>query len=334
MTSPQAALARPTNRLRSIVEENRELVTIYSILLALVIIAAFLSPNFRTGANITNVARQAVTLGLVSAGQTVVILAGGIDLSVGATISLINVYTAGLMQKWPAPALILPIVLLMLALSVLIGFVNGTVVTRLKVAPFIATMGVGAIVQGLVLLYAKRPVGRISPGFNFFAEGMIGPIPFPVIFLALLFIATAFFLRRTVLGRHLVASGGSEVVARLSGVRTRRVITFAFMFCTFTAALSALFLTSRMAVGEPQIGGLYYDRYDLDSIAAVLVGGTRLGGGKGSVVGTLAGVLIVSVLNNIFNLINVSTYYQWIVKGLIILGAVALYTTRRAQGAR
>jgi ribose transport system permease protein len=135
------------------------------------------------------------------------------------------------------------------------------------------------------------------------------------------------------LGRHIVATGGSEVVARWSGIRTKRIIMFAYMFCSLTAAMTGLFLTSRMAIGDPLVGGLNYDRFDLDSIAAVLIGGTRLGGGKGGVMGTVAGVLILSVLNNIFNLIGVSPYYQWIIKGLIVLAAVALSVRRTRRGA-
>jgi ribose transport system permease protein len=155
---------------------------------------------------------------------------------------------------------------------------------------------------------------------------MVGPVPFPVIFLAVLVILTAILLRRTVLGRYVIATGGNEMIARLSGIRTKLVILFAYMFCSFTAVLTGLFLTSRLGIGDPQVGGLEFDRFDLDSIAAVLIGGTRLGGGKGGVIGTVAGVLIVAVLNNIFNLTGVSTFYQWIVKGLIILGTVAIYS--------
>ena len=145
-------------------------------------------------------------------------------------------------------------------------------------------------------------------------------------------VLTGLYLRRTATGRHIVATGGSEVIARLSGIVTWRVISYAYMFSTFMAALSALYLTSRLGAGDPLMGGLAYDRYDLDSITAVLIGGTRLGGGKGGVVGTIIGVLIVSVLNNIFNLTGVNPYMQWVIKGLIFIGAVAIYATRRPKG--
>jgi ribose transport system permease protein len=315
-------------------DEHRELLTIYTILAIIVLVAAIALPTFRSPRNFFNVLRQAVALGLVSVGQTYAILVGGIDLSVGSTISLVGVYTTGLMAQYSTLGPVVLIVLAMVAVSLVIGLANSIVITRLRVAPFIATMGVGAIVQGFVLLYSKRPGGAIAPGWDFFAEGMIGPVPFPVIFLLVLVLVAVFVLRRTAVGRHVVATGGSEVIARLSGIQTRRVTAYAFMFCSFAAALTGLFLTSRMGAGDPLMGGLNYDRFDLDSITAVLLGGTRLGGGKGGVMGTLAGVLLVSVLNNIFNLADINPYIQWIIKGVIVVGAVAIYASRKPGEAK
>lgn len=324
-TNATAVSARP-NRVQQFLRDNTELVRIYGILLLIVTAAAIASPDFRTAQNLFNVLRQSVALGLVSVGQTIVILTGGIDLSVGSTISLVAVYTSGLMAGQEGALLIIRVILTTLGAALLVGMANATVITKLRVTPFIATLSIASIVQGLVLLYAKTPKGAISPGFRFFAEGMIGPVPFPVIFLAILIIIAFIMLTRTVWGRYIYATGGNITAARLSGIQTGRIIFFAYMFCSFTAGLAGLFLTSRMGIGDPQVGGLNFDRFDLDSIAAVLIGGTRLGGGKGSIIGTIAGVLIVAVLNNIFNLTGVSTFYQWIVKGVIILVAVAAYT--------
>jgi ribose transport system permease protein len=322
---------RSSGRWARLLDEHRELLTIFAILVVIVLIATIAEPNFRSPRNLFNVGRQAVALGLVSIGQTVAILVGGIDLSVGATISLVGVYTTGLMVNYNTPGAVVLIVVAMLLMAVVIGFANSLVITRLRVPPFIATMGVAAIIQGLVLQYAKRPGGTIAPGWDFFAEGHIGPVPFPIIFLTLFVVLTAFTLRRTATGRHVVATGGNEVIARLSGIVTGRVIAYAFMFSSFMAALSGLYLTSRLGAGDPLMGGLNYDRYDIDSITAVLIGGTRLGGGKGGVLGTIIGVLIVSVLNNIFNLTGVNPYLQWVLKGLIFIGAVAIYATPRRK---
>lgn len=314
---------------RRLWDEQRDVIIIVGILLGIVILAGGFIPEFRTARNLINVLRQGVALGIVSVGQTLAILVGGIDLSVGASISLVDVYATGFMAKYTAPWMVAGMVVVLLSLGLFIGFVNANIVTRFKLAPFIATMGVGAILQGLVLQFAKKPGGKIAPGWEFFAEGKFGPIPFPVVFLAALIGITWLMLSRTVWGRHLKATGGSILTARLSGVRTRRVTTIAYMFCSLMAAITGLYLTSRMGAGDPRVGGLEYERFDLDSIAAVLIGGTRLGGGKGSIIGTLAGVLIVSYLNNIFNLVGVNTYLQWIIKGLILLGAVAVYSVRR-----
>jgi len=199
------------------------------------------------------------------------------------------------------------------------------------VAPFIATMAVGAVVQGVVLLYAKRPMGKISPQISYFADGMIGPVPFAVLFVLVVVAGTYVLLTRTVLGRYIYATGGNEKSARLSGISTAKVMTFAYLFSSFMAALSAFFLISRMGIGDPQVGGMNYDLFDPDSIAAVLVGGASLAGGRGSVLGTVAGFLIVCLLNNLFNLIQVSSFYQWLVKGIIILAAVAAYGIQRRE---
>ena len=324
--------AAPRRRLfegRRFLDEQRDVLIIYGLLGLILLLAAIYIPEFRHPANFINVLRQSVALGIVSVGQTLAILVGGIDLSVGATISLMNVYSSGFMAKYTTLPLVLGMVVALLALGLFFGFVNANIITRLRVAPFIATMGVGAVIQGMVLLYAKKPGGRITPGWAYFAEGEIGPIPFPVVFLFVLVAVTWVLLSKTIWGRHVKATGGSELIARLSGVETRRVITFAYMFCGAMAAVTGMYLASRMGAGDPRVGGLQYDRFDLDSITAVLIGGTRLGGGKGGVIGTIAGVLIVSVLNNIFNLMGVNPYLQWIIKGLILLGAVAIYSARR-----
>lgn len=323
MTAPK----RPS-RLGQTLRDNGDQILIYVILGLIVIIASAVSEDFRSIDNAINVLRQAVALGIIAVGQTIVILNGGIDLSVGSTISLIAVLGSGLMNNQAGLSVYGTAVMISLLVALAVGLVNGAVITLLKVAPFIATLSVASIVQGVILLYTKVPVGGISPEWAFFAEGEIGPIPFPIIFLALLALLTHFLLTRTVLGRHIIATGADETVARLSGIRTMPVTVFAYMFCSITAGITGLYLISRMGVGDPQVGGLNFDRFDLDSIAAVLIGGTRLGGGKGVIAGTIAGVLIISVLNNIFNLTEVSTFYQWIIKGCIIIGAVAVYGLR------
>jgi len=298
---------------------GREIIAIYSLLTALIIISSLISPDFRTPRNAVNILRQAVLLGIVSTGQTLVILTRGLDLSVGSTISLGACLTSGIMLG--RGELILPVFLLVLLIGTVIGAGNGLIVTRLKVPPFIATLGMMSIVQGSLLLYTKRAIGWVPTSFLFFADGQIGFVPFPVLFYALLFLAFFIFLKKTTFGRYIYATGGNEEIARLSGIQTRFVVLITYSLSGFLAALAGLFLASRLAMGDP-LGG---EGYELNSIAAVLVGGTSLAGGRGGLMGTLAGVLIMTVVGNILNLMNVPGFWQWIVKGLIIIGAVSVY---------
>ena len=264
MTGEAIATGRKGFNWRRFLDKHRDVVVIYGILILIVLLALIFLPEFRNARNMFNILRQSVALGIVSVGQTVAILIGGIDLSVGATISLIDVYATGFMERYTALGLVVLMVAVLLSLGMLIGFINANVITRLRVAPFIATLGMGAILQGMVLMYTKRPGGDIAPGWEFFAEGMVGPIPVPVVFYFVLVAATWGMLAKTVWGRHIKATGGSELIARLSGVETRRIITYAYMFCSLMAAVTGLYLTSRMGAGDPRVGGLQYERFDLD----------------------------------------------------------------------
>jgi ribose transport system permease protein len=328
---PPSTKASIAPRSGAFFRRNAETITIYVILIFIVSVASVIAPRFTSTQNLTNILLQSVALGLVSIGQTVVIISGGIDISIGATISMVAVYSSGLMAGTSDPRVFVPIMLATVAMALIVGFINSVLVSRLRVAAFIATMAMGAVVQGVVLLYAKRPMGKIAPQLSYFADGMIGPIPFAVIILLLAVGVTYFILNKTVLGRYIYATGGNERSARLSGVSTHRILTFCYLFSSLMAALSAFFLISRMGIGDPQVGGMNYDLFDPDSIAAVLVGGAALSGGRGSVFGTLAGFLIVSLLNNVFNLMQVSTFYQWLIKGIIILAAVAAYGMQRRE---
>ena len=328
---PQSTNAPGTPRALLLFRRHSETITIYCILCVILSVGAVVAPRFTSTENLTNILLQSVALGLVAIGQTVVIISGGIDISIGATISMVAVYSSGLMAGTSDPLVFVPIMLAVVAMALTVGFINSLLVSRLRMPAFIATMAMGAVVQGVVLLYAKRPMGKIAPQLSYFADGMIGPFPFAVLVLLLAVAVTYLLLNKTVLGRYIYATGGNERSARLSGVSTRRIITFCYLFSSLMAARSAFFLISRMGIGDPQVGGMNYDLFDPDSIAAVLVGGAALTGGRGSVFGTLAGFLIVSLLNNVFNLMQVSTFYQWLIKGIIILVAVAAYGIQRRE---
>lgn len=305
--------------LRRKVSDNAPVVTIYGVLVAMVIVAAVLSESFRTAGNIFNVLRQVVVLGLISIGQTFVILAGGIDLSVGSIVKLVTVLSAGLLDG--REALTIPVVLGCLLLGALIGLINGLVITRLRVAPFIVTLGMFSIVRGAALAYTTQPIGDITEPVEFLYNGQMGRVPFVVIFFLLLAAAGLFVLRMTPFGRHIYAVGDNEQVARLSGVPVDRVKIIVFVLSGLFAALAGLVTVSRMGIGDPIVA----EGFELDSITAVVLGGTSLFGGIGGLSGTLAGVLVLGMVNNILNLLRVSQWYQQLIKGLIIVAAVAIY---------
>jgi ribose transport system permease protein len=316
--------ARPVRRFSlGRIDEQRSLLVIFIALALIVIASSALSPTFRTSYNALNVLRQAVALGIVALGQTFVIITGGIDLSVGSTISVVACFTAGFMMG--RTSRMVPVIVAMLALGAFIGFFNGYVSMRTKVAPFIVTLGMQSIAQGIALMYTKNPVGKIPKPFKYFAEGQWGPIPFPVILFVILAVVVFFVLRSTTFGRYVYAAGGNEEVARLSGINTSYIKTMVYVLSGLSAAVAGMFLASRMGVGDPLVG----QRYDLDSITAVLIGGTTFAGGRGGVVGTVIGVLIMALLSNVLNLMNINSYWQWIIKGIIIVGALAVYRSRR-----
>jgi ribose transport system permease protein len=295
---------------------------VYIILAALIIIAGILSETFLNPNNIENLMRQVVGLGFVSIGQTLTILTAGIDLSVGSVVSMASTLTSGLIDG--RDAYIFPVIGFIIVLALVVGFINGFIIVKTRVHPLIVTLGMMSAVQGLLLLYTKQPIGSVPISFDFLAWGKIWIIPFPIILLAIVAAAGIIFLRKTTIGRYVFATGGNEEAARLSGINTDKVKILIYMFCSCTAAFTGIFLASRMGMGEPLVG----ERYMLDSIIPVLIGGTALTGGKGGIGSTIAGVFIFIILSNVLNLLEVSSYWQLIVKGAIIIISVALYTKK------
>jgi ribose transport system permease protein len=220
---------------------------------------------------------------------------------------------------------------LVFGIGLVIGLVNGLVITKLKVNPFIATLGVSLIIKGIINATFSNYTGSVPQSFEFFGYGTIGPIPVSIIIMLLVYLGGWFLLSRTKFGAHLYGVGGNSEVARLSGVRTARVLIVSHVICSLTAVLSGLFLVSQMRSGAPWVGpnGLY----DLNSIAAVVIGGTALSGGNGGVWGTLAGVLIFGIMDTTFNHLGVNPYLKMVLRGAIIVLAVASYTIRSKKEA-
>ncbi len=300
--------------------------TVWLLLLALVAIGGVASPDFLTPVNVINILRQACALGFVSIGQTFAVIASAVDLSVGSIISLIQCVVAKTMNGETSG--ILPALGLTVLIVVAIGFLNGYFVAKRKGDPFIVTLGSMTALQGVVLLFThEQPVGSVPNSFRFVADGYLGPIPVPVIVIAVLFIVAQIVLRKTRFGRYTLSSGGSEEVSRLSGISVSRIKIMTYILSAAGAAATGIFLAARMNIGEPLVGS----SYSLDSVAAVVIGGTFVTGGAGSVIGTLGGVLLYSVLSNMMNILNIDTFYQTVIKGLIIIVAISIGQLRRRK---
>jgi ribose transport system permease protein len=284
---------------------------------------------FSNPAIMLNIVVRSVALGIVAVGQTLVILGASIDLSVAYTISITAVMSSFLMQgETSRLPMAIPAVFV---IGIAIGLANGLIITKLKVNPFIATLGMSLIIKGIINATFSNYTGSVPKSFEFFGYGTIGPIPVSIIIMLLVFLAGWFLLARTKFGAHLYGVGGNAEVARLSGVRTDRVLIGAHILCSMTAILAGLFLVSQMRSGAPWVGpnGLY----DLNSIATTVIGGTALSGGKGGVWGTLAGVLIFGILDTTFNQLGVNPYLKMVLRGGIIVLAVASYTIRSKKEA-
>ncbi|MFN2145539.1 MAG: ABC transporter permease [Anaerolineales bacterium] len=276
-----------------------------------------------------NIVIRSVALGIVAVGQTFVMIGASIDLSVAYTISLAGVLTSLIMQGDPARVPIAIVIVLLI--GAFIGLVNGLIITKLKVNPFIATLGTGLIIEGMLSGSFSNFTGSVPKSFQALGYNSLGPIPYSIILLAVVVIGGWFILRQTKFGAHLYGVGGNMEIARLSGLRTSRVIIIAHIFCSLTAVLSSFFIVSRLGSGAPWVGpdGVY----DLESIATTVIGGTALSGGRGGVFGTLAGVLIFGVIDTVFNQLGVDTFLKMVLRGAIIILAVASYSVRSKREA-
>lgn len=289
-------------------------------LLVLVAGLALTSPDFMTVGNLLNVFRQVSINALIAFGMTLVILLGGIDLSVGSILALSSVVTALMLSHGVDPVVATSVGILA---GAGMGMVNGLIISKGKVAPFIATLGTMTILRGLSLVFSEgRPITGLNSDFFAMLGGgyVAGFIPVPVILMLVMFAVFWFVLKRTVFGRHVYAVGGNEEAAALSGINTDRIKIWVYTLSGAMAATAGMILTSRLNSAQPTAG----TGYELDAIAAVVLGGTSLTGGRGWIFGTLVGALLIGILNNGLNLLGVSSFYQQVIKGVVILLAVLL----------
>jgi len=289
-------------------------------LILITILLSLLSDSFFTVNNIMNLLRQVSINALIAFGMTFVILTAGIDLSVGSLLALGSALTAGMLSSGMDPVLA---IFLGLLIGLLLGAFNGLIITKGKVAPFVATLATMTIFRGATLVYTEgRPVTGLSDSafFQSIGKGYLFWIPVPVIIMIVVFGILYFILNNTVFGRNVYAVGGNEEVAILSGIKSDRVKIWVYSLTGMLSVLAGIILTSRLNSAQPTAGTMY----ELDAIAAVVIGGTSLMGGRGRITGTLIGCLIIGVISNGLNLLNVSSFYQQIVKGGVILFAVMI----------
>lgn len=288
-------------------------------LIVLCVIISIATPRFLNISNILNVLTQVSVNAILAIGMSFVILTGGIDLSVGSTLALTGAIAAAF-AKGGNGGVLVPL-LIALVLGALIGLFNGVFVSKGKIQAFIVTLASMTIFRGATYVYTNgTPVSGLSSKFMDIGNKKVVGIPMPVLIIFVVFIIAWYILTQTRYGRYVYALGGNEDSARLSGINTDKVKTLVYVICGITAALAGVIVTSRVGSASPNAGV----GFELDAIAAVVLGGTSLSGGEGSITGTLIGAMIIGVLNNGLNLMNVSPYYQSIVKGVVILAAILI----------
>jgi len=298
----------------------------YIALFILMVLSGIIQPIFFHPQNIFNLLLKAAPLGVVTLGQFFVILGGGFDLSVASLMATTNIVAAAGM--YGRNEMCLSVSLLCLGLGILVGLTNGLLITKRRIPPFIMTLGMMIFLQGVRFVWTKgAPFGTIPLALRFIGKGSIGGIPLSVILLAILAIGSFVVLTKTTYGRQLYSTGGNWEAARLSGVNVDRVIILTYIISGFMAALAGLLLTGYLGLSDNWAG----KGYELKSIASVVIGGAALTGGRGTVGGTIAGVLIMTILDNIVLLLNLEVEIQMIVEGIVIIGAVAFYTARKSH---
>lgn len=298
-------------------KENMGIIIAFLVLCIFLTVNPITSNSFFTQKNLFNVLRQISTNLYLACGMTMVIILGGIDLSVGSIIALSGCVAAGCAARYDLP---LPIAILAgILIGLAVGIFNGAFICKTTIPPFIVTLATMNIAKGFAYVYTGgSPVRVVTKEWQFIGAGYIGPVPTPVVILIIVLIATAVIMNKTKMGRHIYAVGGNAQAAEFSGIKVARVKFFVHAFSGIMAGLAGVVLASRMYSGQPTAG----DGAEMDAIAAVVVGGTSMSGGSGKIGGTVIGGLIIGVLNNGLNLLNVNSFWQYVVKGAVILLAV------------
>jgi ribose/xylose/arabinose/galactoside ABC-type transport system permease subunit len=299
---------------------------IYGLLVAVLVAALAFVPGFAAATNLSNVVTQSAALGLVAIGQTFVIAGGLIDLSVGQLLGLSVVLTCALSEG--RPELLLPVLAAMVAMGVAVGVVHGVLVDRFRIEPLILTFGTLSILQGLIFAYTDRSVGLAPAALVWLANARWFGLPVAGVVLFVFAALAHLLLRRTRFGLRLLATGGDADSARRAGVDVGRIRLLAFVLSGVGATLAGLLIAGRLGTGYPNAG----QGFELDAIVAAVLGGASLAGGRGTIAGTVAAVLLLGVISNVLNLLEVSAFVQTFAKGLIVVGAIVATRVRSGPG--
>ncbi len=320
--SAVAAPLRPARRI-TVARAARSGLAAWAIVALVVLGLTIADPSgFWTSANIANVLTGCVVLGLVALGQNLVVLTGGIDLSVGSMATLSAMLTAVAIDGYPIRAL--PVVLGVLVAGGLVGAANGLLIARERLAPFVVTLGTFYLLQGIAFLISTEPTGQVTSALTSFGIDRAGPLPYSIAALAGAVAIVALVLGRTPFGRHVYAVGGDPEAARANGVPVARTITWAYVGCSALAAGAGVMLAARATLGAPTAGqGL-----ELSAITVVVIGGTSLLGGRGTLTGTLGGVVLLALIESSFTLLQIDATLTDLIRGLVILAAAAIFVTR------
>ena len=300
---------------------------VWVLLAAIILFSIFANPMFLRTRNLRNVFLiQPVGIGLASLGQAVVIISGGIDMSIGAAVSFLTSIAGGLYRDFPEIGTV-TVMLIIAGLGLLIGLVNGLLVVKLRIAPFMATLATMSVIQGGIFIYTKKTIGGISKSFRYISDGTIGPVPVCFIYFTVIFILVLILMNRSCFGRHIYAVGANEWVSSITGIAVQRVKMSAYLIGGLLTGLASIFLAARMGGGGPLVG----KGYELDTITAVVIGGVALSGGEGNVAGAVGGVLILAIFSNLMNILDVNPYIQMLLKGLILITAVFFYSKKSVK---
>lgn len=284
------------------------------------------SQEFLSMNNISNIIRQVSINGILAVGMTFVILTGGIDLSVGSVMALTGTIMAGMMINYGMPPI--AAVLIGMVLGAVIGFINGAFTAYAKIPGIIVTLAMMEMARGAALLYTGGyPLSGLPDSYSFIGQGyLFGVIPMPAVIMVIVFVIAYIILNHLPLGRYIYAIGGNEEAVRLSGVKVKKIKAMVYLISGVTASIAGVIMTSRLSSGQPMAG----EGYELDAIAAAVLGGIAISGGRGHIFGTFLGALLLGVLSNGLNLLGVSPYVQRVLKGAIIIGAI-YYSSKRQK---